>query len=148
MYGVYWACRENNESNLKGGENMTGFVINIEEKALQNEYFREVLNTSQHSQLVVMSLNPNEEIGMEVHEIVDQFVRVEQGEGKAILNGEKFTIKAGFAIIVPAGVEHNIVNTSSKNKLKLYTIYSPAHHKNKTIHKTKQNAEADREDHI
>jgi len=127
---------------------MTGYVLNIEEKALQNEYFREVLFTAQHSQLVVMSLNPNEEIGMEIHEIVDQFIRVEQGTGKAILNGEEQTISDGFAIIVPAGVEHNIINTSQDKKLKLYTIYSPAHHKDKTIHKTKQEAEGDHEDHI
>lgn len=127
---------------------MIGFVGNIEEKSLQNDYFREVLFTGQHSQLVVMSLNPNEEIGMEVHEIVDQFIRVEQGTGKAILNGEEYIISDGFAIIVPAGTQHNIINTSSENKLKLYTVYSPAHHKDKTIHKTKQDAEADMEDHI
>jgi len=127
---------------------MTGYIINIEKKSLQNDYFREVLFTGQHNQLVVMSLNPSEEIGMEVHEIVDQFIRVEQGEGKAILNGEETIISAGFAIVIPAGTQHNIINTSSEKKLKLYTIYSPAHHKDKTIHKTKQEAEADREDHI
>lgn len=135
-------------TNFKGGENMTGYVSNIEEKSLQNDYFREVLYTAQHSQLVAMSLNPNEEIGMEVHEIVDQFIRVEQGTGKAILNGEEQMISDGFAIVVPAGTQHNIINTSSEKKLKLYTIYSPAHHKDKTIHKTKQEAEADKEDHI
>jgi len=127
---------------------MTGYVINIEKKSLQNDYFREVLFTSQHNQLVVMSLNPNEEIGMEIHEIVDQFIRIEQGEGKAILNGEEHAISDGFAIVIPAGVEHNIINTSSEKKLKLYTVYSPAHHKDKTIHKTKQEAEADTKDHI
>ena len=127
---------------------MTGFIANIEEKTLKNDYFREVLYTGQHSQLVVMSLNPNEEIGMEVHEIVDQFLRIESGEGKAILNGEEYVISDGFAIVVPAGTKHNIINTSSTKKLKLYTVYSPAHHKDKTIHKTKQEAEADREDYI
>lgn len=127
---------------------MTGYVSNIEEKSLENDYFREVLFTSQHSQLVVMSLNPKEEIGMEVHEIVDQFIRVEQGEGKAILNGEEHEILDGFAIVIPAGTQHNIINTSSNEKMKLYTIYSPAHHKDKTIHKTKAEAEADTEDHI
>ena len=127
---------------------MTGFIANIEEKTLKNEYFREVLYTGQHCQLVVMSLNPNEEIGMEVHEIVDQFLRIESGEGKAILNGEEYVISDGFAIIVPAGTKHNIINTSGVNKLKLYTVYSPAHHKDKTIHKTKQEAEADKEDYI
>jgi len=146
MYLVlYYKCSFNKRI---GGENMTGDVLNIEEKTLKNDYFREVLYTAQHSQLVVMSLNPNEEIGMEVHEIVDQFIRVEQGEGKAILNGEEHTLTDGFAIVVPAGVEHNIVNTSSDKKLKLYTIYSPAHHKDKTVHKTKQDAAADNEDHI
>jgi mannose-6-phosphate isomerase-like protein (cupin superfamily) len=127
---------------------MTGFIANIEEKTLKNEYFREVLYTGQHCQLVVMSLNPNEEIGMEVHEIVDQFLRIESGEGKAILNGEEYIVSDGFAIIVPAGTKHNIINTSSVKKLKLYTVYSPAHHKDKTIHKTKQEAEADKEDYI
>lgn len=127
---------------------MTGYILNIEEKSLQNDYFREVLFTSQHSQLVVMSLNPNEEIGIEIHEIVDQFIRIEQGEGKAILNGEEYLISDGFAIVIPAGVEHNILNTSSEKKMKLYTVYSPAHHKDKTIHKTKQEAELDKEDHI
>lgn len=127
---------------------MTGYTINIEKKTLQNENFREVLYTAQHSQLVVMSLLPNEEIGMEVHEIVDQFIRVEKGEGKAILNGEEHILSDGVAIVVPAGIEHNIVNTSPENKLKLYTIYSPAHHKDKTLHKTKQDALNDEQDHI
>jgi len=126
---------------------MTGYTINIEEKSLQNENFREVLHTEQHSQLVVMSLLPNEEIGTEVHEIVDQFIRVEQGEAKAILNGEEHVLSDGAAIVVPAGAEH-IINTSSENKLKLYTIYSPAHHKDKTVHKTKQDALTDNDDHI
>lgn len=127
---------------------MAGYLVNIEEKTQQNENFREVLYTGQHSQLVVMSLNPNEEIGMEIHEIVDQFIRVESGEGKAILNGEELTLSDGMAIIIPAQTQHNIVNTSSEKKLKLYTIYSPAHHKDGTVHKTKQEAEADTEDHI
>jgi len=127
---------------------MTGFVANIEEKTLQNDYFREVLYTAQHSQLVVMSLNPNEEIGMEVHAIVDQFIRIEQGQGKAILNGEEHVISDGSAIVIPAGTKHNIINTSQEKKLKLYTIYSPPHHRDKTIHKTKQDTQADKEDHI
>jgi mannose-6-phosphate isomerase-like protein (cupin superfamily) len=95
-----------------------------------------------------MSLNPNEEIGMEVHEIVDQFIRVEQGEGKAVFNGEETIISDGFAVVIPAGTQHNIINTSSTKKMKLYTVYSPAHHKDKTIHKTKQEAEKDTQDHI
>lgn len=127
---------------------MANSVLNIEEKTLQNEYFREVLTTGQHSQLVVMSLLPNEEIGMETHEIVDQFLRVEKGTGKVILDGVEHEISDGFAIFVPAGTQHNLINTSSENKLKLYTIYSPAHHKDGTIHKTKQEAEEDTQDHI
>ncbi len=127
---------------------MNGFVDNIEEKTLKNENFREVLFTAQHSQLVVMSLLPNEEIGLETHEIVDQFLRIEKGEGKAILNGEEHIIGDGSAIIVPAGVQHNVINTSSENPLKLYTVYSPAHHKGGTIHKTKEEAEKDTQDHI
>ncbi len=127
---------------------MTGYTINIKEKTLQNENFREVLHTSRYSQLVVMSLLPNEEIGMEVHDVVDQFIRIEQGEAKAILNGEEFVFSDGMAIVVPAGAEHNIINTSSENKLKLYTIYSPADHRDKTIHKTKQDALSDEHDHV
>lgn len=126
---------------------MQGYIINIEEKSLQNDYFREVLFTGSHSQLVVMSLLPNEEIGMEVHDQVDQFLRIESGEGKAILNGEEHTVSDGFAIVVPAGTQHNVVNTSKEKKLKLYTIYSPAEHRDKTIHKTREEALADTEDH-
>lgn len=127
---------------------MTGYTINIEKKALENENFREVLHTVQHSQLVVMSLLPNEDIGMEVHEIVDQFIRIEKGEARAILNGEEIMLSDGDVIVVPAKAEHNIINTSSTDKLKLYTIYSPAHHKDKTVHQTKQDALDDKEDHI
>jgi len=127
---------------------MSGFVTNIEEKTLQNENFREVLYTAPHSQLVVMSLLPNEEIGEEVHETVDQFLRIETGEGKAVLDGEEHTLTDGSAVVVPAGIKHNIINTSSTEKLKLYTIYSPAEHRDGTIHKTKEEALADTEDHI
>jgi len=127
---------------------MTGYVVNIEEKSLKNDYFREVLFTSQHNQLVVMSLNPKEEIGMEVHEIVDQFIRIEKGTGIAIMNGEEHEISDGSAIVIPAGTQHNVINTSATEKMKLYTVYSPAHHKDKTIHKTKADAEKDTEDHI
>lgn len=126
---------------------MSGYVINIEEKTLQNENFREVLFTGPHSQLVVMNLQPNEDIGVEIHD-VDQFLRIEEGEGKAILNGEEHMITDGSAIVVPAGTEHNIINTSSDKKLKLYTIYSPAHHRDKTVHLTKEDALKDTEDHI
>jgi len=127
---------------------MPGYYIDIEKKTLENDCFREVLYTAQHCQLVVMSLLPKEEIGAEIHEIHDQFIRVEQGEGKAILNGKEFILADGSAIIIPAGTKHNIINTSADKKLKLYTIYSPAHHKDKTIHKTKKDALLDEDDHI
>ena len=127
---------------------MSGYTINIEEKTLHNEYFREVLYTAQHSQLVVMSLLPKEDIGVEVHEIVDQFIRIEKGKGKAILNGEEYDLSDGVVIVIPAGTKHNIINTSSDTKMKLYTVYSPAHHKDKTIHKTKKDALSDTNDHI
>lgn len=127
---------------------MAGYVVNIEEKTLQNKKFREVLFTAQHSQLVLMSLLPNEDIGMEVHEIVDQFIRIESGEGKAVLNGEEYDLSDGMAVVVPAGTEHNIINTSAEKELKLYTIYSPPHHRDKTIHTTKQDALEDNKDFI
>jgi len=127
---------------------MKGYLVDIEQKTLENDFFREVLHTSQHNQLVVMSLLPNEEIGEETHAIVDQFIRIEQGAGVAVLDGEELALSNGSAIIIPAGVKHNIINSSSDNKLKLYTIYSPAHHKDGTIHKTKEDALNDEEDHI
>ena len=127
---------------------MTGFIGNIEELTLANTYFRQVLYTGQHAQLVVMCLQANEDIGEEVHEIVDQFLRIEEGEGKAIINGEERLLKDGDAIIVPAGTKHNVINTSSVKQLKLYTIYSPSHHKDGIIHKTKEEAERDTTDHI
>lgn len=127
---------------------MTGFLQNIEQLTLNNTYFRQVLYTGQHAQLVLMSLNPGEEIGMEVHEIVDQFLRVEAGEGKVLMNGEEHIVKNGDAFIVPAGTQHNVINTSSDKPLKLYTVYSPPHHKDGIVHKTKQEAEADKEDHL
>jgi mannose-6-phosphate isomerase-like protein (cupin superfamily) len=126
---------------------MIGFVDNIEEKTLANSFFREVLFTGKYCQLVVMSLLPNEEIGMEVHPNVDQFFRIEKGQGKVIMNGEENMIKDGSAIIVPAGTEHNVINTSSTEALKLYTVYSPPNHPDKKIHKTKAEAMADEEDH-
>lgn len=127
---------------------MTGYLQNIEEITLENEYFRQVLYTGQHAQLVVMSLKPGEEIGLEVHGIVDQFLRVETGEGKVIMNGEERAIKDGDAFIVPAGTQHNVINASLEKPLQLYTIYSPPHHKDGTVHKTKSEAEADTQDHL
>lgn len=125
--------------NQKEVRNMTGFIINIEEKSLQNGYFREVLFTTDKSQLVVMALKPGEEIGMEVHPEHDQFIRIESGKGKAIMNGEEHEISDGSAVVIPAGTQHNIVNTS-EGVMKLYTIYTPPEHKPGTIHKTKEEA--------
>ena len=121
---------------------MTGFIGNIEEKTLNNSYFRQVLFTGAHAQLVVMSLLPGEDIGMEVHSNVDQFFRFESGEGKVIINGEESLVKDGFAVIVPAGAEHNIINVSVDRALKLYTLYSPPNHPEGTVHKTKSEAMA------
>jgi len=116
---------------------MTGYVINIEEKTLENNYFREVLFTTDKSQLVVMALKPGEEIGMEVHLEHDQFIRIESGKGKAVMNGEEHDISDGSAIVIPAGAQHNIINTSEVI-MKLYTIYTPPEHKPGTIHQTKE----------
>lgn len=127
---------------------MSGFVDNIEDLTLSNDNFRKVVYTGQHAQLVLMSLLPNEEIGMEVHPTTDQFLRIEKGEGKVVMNGEEHSIKDGSAIVVPAGTEHNVINTSSNSELKLYTVYSPSHHRDGTVHKTKKEAEADTEDHL
>lgn len=123
-----------------------GFVANIEKETLDNENFRKVLYTSKNGQVVVMSLVPMEEIGMEVHETSDQFFRVESGEGKVIIDGEEAVISDGSAIVVPAGSQHNVINTSSNKPLKLYTIYMPPHHKDGVIHKTKAEGEADTTD--
>lgn len=121
---------------------MKGFNANIEKDTIDNENFRKVLYTAKHSQLVLMSLLPGEEIGMEVHEENDQFFRIEKGEGKCIIDGNEYDIKDGTAIVVPAGAEHNVINTSDTEKLKLYTIYSPAHHKDQIVRATKAEAEA------
>jgi mannose-6-phosphate isomerase-like protein (cupin superfamily) len=125
---------------------MSGYIANIEDKTEGNDYFREVLFTAPHSQLVVMSIAPNEDIGEEVHDNVDQFLRIESGEGKAVLDGEETSISDGYCVVVPAGTKHNIINTGS-SALKLYTVYSPANHPDGTIHKTKAEAMADENDH-
>ena len=121
---------------------MKGFHSNIEKSTLENSYFRKVLYTAKHCQLVLMSLLPKEEIGMEVHPDNDQFFRFEKGQGKCIIDGNEYEVTDGDAVVVPAGAKHNIINVSDKEDLKLYTIYSPAHHKDGTIHKTKAEAEA------
>ncbi|KKP93135.1 MAG: hypothetical protein UR98_C0009G0013 [Parcubacteria group bacterium GW2011_GWA1_36_12] len=122
---------------------MKGYVSNIEKDTLENENFRKVLYTSKHSQLVLMSLAPNEEIGMEIHEDNDQFFRFEKGQGKCIIDGNEYEVKDGTAVVVPAGSQHNVINTSVTDRLNLYTIYSPAHHKDGIVRKTKAEAEAD-----
>ena len=121
---------------------MKGYIVHIEEGTLENETFRRVLYTARHSQLVLMSLKPKEEIGMEVHPDNDQFFRFEQGIGKVIIDGNEYEVKDGFAVIVPAGAQHNVINTSQTEALKLYTIYSPAHHKDGIVCVTKAEAEA------
>lgn len=121
---------------------MKGFNINIEKATLENNNFRKVLYTSKHSQLVLMSLKPNEEIGMEIHPDNDQFFRFESGTGKCVINGNEYEVKDGAAIVAPAGARHNVINTSGDKELKLYTIYSPAHHKDGITRATKQEAEA------
>lgn len=127
---------------------MIGFVQNIEKLSLSNDNFRAVLYTGQHTQLVVMSLLPNEDIGQEIHQTTDQFLRIEKGKGKVIIDNVEYSIGDGDAIIIPAGTEHNIINVSPTENLKLYTLYSPPHHKDKTIHKTKSDALKDESDHI
>jgi mannose-6-phosphate isomerase-like protein (cupin superfamily) len=121
---------------------MKGFSANIEESTLKNDKFRKVLYTGKNSQLVLMCLKPNEDIGMEVHMENDQFFRFEQGKGKCIIDGNEYALKDGSAIVVPAGAQHNIINTSATESLKLYTIYSPAHHKDGIVRTTKAEAEA------
>lgn len=125
---------------------MKGFNLNIEKATLENNNFRRVLYTAKHCQLVLMSLKPNEEIGMEVHKGNDQFFRFEQGEGKCIIDGNEYKLGDGSVIIVPSGAKHNIINTSSTTDLKMYTVYSPAHHRDGVVHKTKQEAEKDEEE--
>lgn len=123
-----------------------GFCQNIEEATLENTNFRKVLYSGKHSQLVLMSLKPLEEIGLETHSENDQFFRFESGTGKCIIDGNEYELKDGVAIIVPAGAEHNIINTSATEDLKLYTIYSPAHHKDQIIRVTRQEAMDNEED--
>jgi mannose-6-phosphate isomerase-like protein (cupin superfamily) len=120
---------------------MKGFNANIEKDTIENTNFRKVLYTGKHSQLVLMSLKPMEEIGMEIHGENDQFFRFEKGTGKCIIDGNSYDVSDGSAIIVPAGAEHNVINTSGTEDLKLYTLYSPAHHKDGIMRATKAEAE-------
>jgi len=123
-----------------------GYVVNIEKESLENSNFRKVLFTAKYSQLVVMHLNPSEDIGEETHTL-DQFIRVETGEGVIIMDGVETSISDGSAIVIPAGTKHNIKNTSETEPMKLYTIYSPPEHRDGTIHATKADAITDTEDH-
>jgi mannose-6-phosphate isomerase-like protein (cupin superfamily) len=122
---------------------MNGFAEDIERIAIENTDFRRVLYTARHCQLVVMSLKPKEDIGMEVHTL-DQFFRVEEGTGEAILDGARTVIRAGFALVVPAGTKHNILNTGN-TPLKLYTIYAPPNHRDGVVHHSREDADADNE---
>lgn len=124
---------------------MKGYITNIEKASVDNDNFRKVLYTAKHSQLVLMSLLPGEDIGEEIHHL-DQFFRIEKGIGKAILNGIEYPLEDGSAVVVPAGTKHNIINTSTEETMKLYTIYSPPNHKDGTIHSTKGEAETDEEE--
>jgi mannose-6-phosphate isomerase-like protein (cupin superfamily) len=122
---------------------MIGYVGPIEKKTLENTYFRRVLFTGPHAQLVVMCLGPGEEIGDEAHSNVDQFFRIEQGEARFVFDEtEQHLVRDGDAVVVPAGIWHNVVNTSKTTELKLYTIYSPPNHPDGTVHQTKADAEA------
>ena len=119
---------------------MKGFKSNIEKDTLGNSNFRRVLYTGKHSQLVLMTLRPSEEIGEEVHKTVDQFFRFEKGEGTVFIDDIKYRVADGDAVIVPAGARHNVTNTSKTKELKLYTIYSPPEHQDGTVRKTKKDA--------
>lgn len=124
---------------------MTGYTGNIEEVTLENESFRKVLYTSSYMQLVVMSIPAGEDIGEEVHG-QDQFLRVEEGEGTAIIDGQEYTLTDGVAVVVPASARHNIINTSTSEPLKLYSLYAPPHHADGVVHETKTDAESDHEE--
>ncbi|HSL54672.1 MAG TPA: cupin domain-containing protein [Pyrinomonadaceae bacterium] len=118
---------------------MRGYVTNIENDTLANQDFRRVLYTAKNTQLVLMNLRPNEEIGEETHEL-DQFIRVEAGQGLAVLDGDAHRLSDGSAVIIPAGTKHNVINVSDTEELKLYTLYSPPEHRDGTVHKTKSDA--------
>jgi mannose-6-phosphate isomerase-like protein (cupin superfamily) len=119
-----------------------GYGVDLEKETKKNNYFRRVLYTAEHSQLVLMSLKPKEEIGAEVHKGIDQFFRIEEGKGIVVINGVRRAVRDGSAIIVPAGSRHNVINTSATRKLKLYTVYSPPDHVDKVVHRTKAEAMA------
>lgn len=117
-----------------------GYKDNIEKLTIENDNFRKVLYSGQYSQLVLMALKPGADIGLEVHEDTDQFFRFEKGEGKVVINDTEYIVGDGDSVVVPAGAEHNVINTSQTDSLKLYTIYSPAHHKDGIVRATKEDA--------
>jgi mannose-6-phosphate isomerase-like protein (cupin superfamily) len=121
---------------------MTGYIGPIERQTTENDYFRKVLFTGKHEQLVVMCLRPGEEIGSEVHPHTDQFFRIEEGEATFVIDGKEHSVVADEAVIVPAGAQHNVVNASQTESLKLYTVYAPPNHPDGTVHKTKAEADA------
>jgi len=125
---------------------MKGYKTNIEKETIENGNFRKVLYTGKHSQLVLMSLKPKEDIGMEVHPDNDQFFRFEKGKGKCVIDGNEYEVEDGAAVTVPAGAEHNVINLSDSEDLKFYTIYSPAHHKDGIVRATKEEAMANEAD--
>ena len=122
-----------------GGKLMRGFVTNIENDTLENKDFRRVLYTAKNSQLVLMNLQANEEIGEEIHDL-DQFIRIEAGQGLAVIDGGAHRLSDGSAVIIPAGTKHNVINVSDTEELKLYTLYSPPEHRDGTVHRTKSDA--------
>ena len=124
---------------------MKGYVKDIGQATKENNNFRQVVYTAKYCQLVLMSLKPAEDIGEEVHDDVDQFFRFEEGEGKVVLDGVEHKIEVEYAVLVPAGTKHNIINTSTTAPLKLYTIYSPPNHRDGVIHTTREEAESDSE---
>lgn len=119
---------------------MSGLLINLEARALSNEYFREVLYTDDKLQLVVMTIEPLEDIGAETHKDADQFIVIESGEASVVLDGNEHLAEEGYAILIPAGVNHNIINNSETNRLKIYTIYCPPEHAPGTVHEKKSDA--------
>jgi mannose-6-phosphate isomerase-like protein (cupin superfamily) len=144
-------CRNDRETRLdssNGGKEMekkqvTPFVGSIEQLTVKNKFFRQVVFTGKHLQLVVMHLQPKQELGDEVHKKVDQFFRIEEGKAKFVFNGtEERVVNAGGAVVVPAGTRHNVINASATKPLKLYTVYTPPQHKDGTVHKTKADADA------
>lgn len=121
---------------------MQGYVTNIEDDTIANDDFRRVLFTGPNTQLVLMTLQPGEDIGLETHDEHDQFLRVEAGRGLVVLDGEEIALEDGSAVVIPAGTRHNVVNTSDDEPLRLYTLYSPPEHPHGTVHRTKREAEA------